>query len=207
VSWQLATVSANPSIDLGLGSAADEEIFSIISSEYERLEPHVGHSRARTRHFLKVASGTIPNIASLNLSIQDAISIREDDSFERFRYSLNAALTAFDTQLVLPGGNYENARFTFEDEMREAPRRLAEQSKSKSYKERVKNGAWRTGLSVISTTAGHTLKHASPVSYGLVAGAFTILDVFHDWLGGRARGRDIAVRYCATLGRIRSLES
>ena len=86
VSWQLAVASADPSCDLAFRGSLERRLFE--EAINAGLEGDIGPAR----HFGTLDLGKVPNLDPAALTVADALSIRGEDAFERFRYDVRQGL-------------------------------------------------------------------------------------------------------------------
>lgn len=192
LSWSVSVCSADPSADLTLHSELEELLFSILVAEDLNLVDSTTAGHERTRHFERLATGSLPNMKTLSLSIPDALALRQDDTFEAFRDGLHGALTAFDATLVPLASPLaaERAREDFQRQMRTLSSQLEAATKRASFSDLVRDGSLACGIATVSLI--------DPLASIPLAAVSTLFA----WLQGRRRtdGRAIAVRYATTLG-------
>lgn len=189
VSWQLAVASADPSCDLAFRGSLERRLFE--EAINAGLEGDIGPAR----HFGTLDLGKVPNLDPAALTVADALSIRGEDAFERFRYDVRQGLDRLEasTGSGAPAGL---AVASFEDSMRESSRRLGERIRRGRLIEVVKNDAVHAALGTMAAAPGGPGAAAA-------AAAASIGSVVAGWLRGRLPGRrsTTSLRYLSMLGR------
>lgn len=193
VSWQVAVCAGDPQPDVALAGKWENHLFSELVS---MLPPSVAASQARAWHFSMMSAGLFPRIDSSQLTVPDAIAVRRDDSFARFRDGLSQALAAYNSA-ISNGQTSARAQAAFETEMRHCARSLADHAGRASFSRVVTAGSIGLGVAMAAEwliePGGQNAALLSPVAGALSA-------VFAKWLQGRPRSREVAGRYCVAMG-------
>lgn len=192
LSWTVSVCSADPSADLTLHNPMEEALFAhLVADDIELVLPVIaGHTN--TRHFERLATGLLPNIQTINLTVPDTVALRKDDAFAQFRDGLKVALSAYDATLDSPIRlQEERSRSNFQSQMRLLSAQLQNQAKKGQFTDLLRDGSIATGISALTIAL-------PPVASIPLAGASSL----SAWLLGRRtfNGRKIAVRYAAILG-------
>ena len=147
VSWQLAVASADPSCDLAFRGLLERRLFE--EAINAGLEGDIGPAR----HFGTLDLGKVPNLDPAALTVADALSIRGEDAFERFRYDVRQGLDRLEASTG-SGAPASLAVASFEDSMRESSRRLGERIRRGRLIEVVKNDAVHAALGTMAAAPG-----------------------------------------------------
>lgn len=209
VSWQLAVCAQDSSCDLTLTRNLEHRIFDELIVRATASDFNVSEAdwkRGKTRYVNRLAMGDLPNLSAVGLSIPDAMALRRDNAFENFRTELRSAMKHLPDSTA-NGQMKSEAKATFEEQMRDAARKLRESAKASSFGGRVKQGSVPAAIGFVSSAA-----LAAPVGItpSVFAGVITYAGVtFTQWAMGRSqlRGANVALRYFSSLGHEASLNA
>lgn len=200
LSWQLAVASGDPQVDIAMSGATDEELFSGLMSA--TLPVALDHHRSlkKTRNFQLVGNANIPNLDRVNLSIEDALAVRQDDSFEVFRDALQKALDEFTREVGRPRDEGDRLD-AFESAMREASLILRERVRTAPFRSRIATAAAQTGVQV---AAAYIPSEWIGARLGAELLASPLATLLLDWLAARQghQPSEIALRYSVKLARV-----
>jgi hypothetical protein len=209
LSWQIAVCNEDPDVDLVLLGGFEEALFRELVLSSGAVAPDVSSTRHRTDLVGAASLGGIPNVRGLDLTVEDAVSIRRDDSFELFRKHLRAALR--ENQAAVGGDRYasELATSRFEERMTDAAAELSARVSKRSFRGHIRENAVPAGIAVVASaiasgaTESGSAGLAVAVGAGVAAGVTAAAEVVNGWAQARNKQnpRQIAVRYAATLGR------
>lgn len=121
VSWQFAVCAQDPSSDLALSGSIELHLAEqLLGSELASPAPdYATRMLGKTRHLARFEVGNLPSLMTEQLAVADAIAIRRDDTFAKFRDELRAAVDQLDTDLGARQQAYV-AQEKFQERMRAA---------------------------------------------------------------------------------------
>lgn len=201
VSWQLAVASMDPRADIALRSGVEEHLFGKLLEDAPGDEWRSAQTSAsRGRHFGRMVVGDFPFGDLGDLAVSEALSVRSDDSFERFRAVLHTALSDYETA-ILAGKDDLQARRDFSDRMAAAAAALRDGS-SIGRGRRLLGPAIPIALTAAATLSTQSVGVTTRAAVGVGSSAAGLIG---QWaLGRRQSSREkIVTRYCAILGRAR----
>ncbi len=208
LSWQIAVCNEDPEVDLVLLGNTEEILFRELVNESDLVSSESVRSTTKTDLVGIASLGDIPHFDSLDLTIDDAIAIRRDDSFERFRDHLRGALHENQSVVVRNRVDREQALVRFEEQMDSAARELSAGVGTSTFRHHARAQALPAGVAIVASSIAAGVTEAGSgglavaVGAGVSAAVSSIAQVLNGWIGGR-RGEQpnaIAVRYAATLG-------
>ncbi|WP_148229128.1 hypothetical protein [Actinomyces oris] len=195
VSWQFAVVASDPACDLAFKGALERRLFTEVVSA--GIKGDIGPGR----HSGRLDLGEIPNLDPKRLTVKDALSIRKEDAFSKFRYDVRQGLDRLEVS-ENSGMPTSLAVASFEDAMRESARELNAEVRKRSFSEIIRSNSVHAAIGVAAAVPGG----AMPAG---IAGAASAATVIYEWLRGRrAPGQSaVSLRYLSMLGGVRSHDS
>lgn len=201
VSWQMAVTLQDPHADVALREGVEVDLFAeILASDESADAESLRTSRARTRHFPRLHAGEFPVVDGSRLSVADALSLRRDDTFERFRDGLHLALDEFEATLLRTSDPHQ-ARAGFEQRMRAESRLVVGSARAGSFRGHVLGNLVPVALGA-ATAGGSALVDVSPAAVAVASAVPAAGGLLGEWCRGRTarRSRAAATRYYAVLG-------
>ncbi|MCW3492033.1 hypothetical protein [Microbacterium sp. SSM24] len=208
LSWQLAVCTDDPEVDVVLLNPSEEVLFRELVNSSSLVDSDIAGATTHTEYVGMASLGDIPSFDGMQLTVDEAVTIRRDDSFELFRGHLRRALDDNRTAVARDRLERERAVKEFEARMNDAAKELAVGIRSSSLKRHARDRALPAGVAIVaSAVAGGVTDPSNGVAVAVgaaVAATLTgVAETIGGWLSGR-RGqepRSIAVRYAAALGR------
>lgn len=192
VSWQLSVAAENPWCDLAFSGPLEQHLAR------ELVVEGLSTAASAGRHFDTMELGNVPNLDADQLTLADAIAIRQDDTFESFRSTVRVALDQLEVAKQA-GIEHSLAIASFEETMWEESRRMSQSTRKAIFKDQVRDASVPAMLGVVTELA------VAPMGAVPAAGAaagIAIATVVWQWLTGRVQplGQASGVRYLSMLG-------
>lgn len=205
LSWQVAVAAQDDGCDVAVLGATERQLLNrLMERSMQELKKRVETWSAKTHHFDRIEFGNVPNLDGRRLSVADALAIRKDDTFERFREVLTDALRDLDFSESL-GQAPHYGRYEFEKDMHIACKELCQGVKKASFSSHLKDTSVTAGFGVVGTITGALLATGiSPATLASVGAAGAGWTAGAAWRAFRGRRRpdgiEAARRYFAMLG-------
>lgn len=199
VSWQFAVAASDPSCDIALVEGIELTLAEALMDDAAGTEStQAGRMLGATRHFARLDVGELPNLSVAQLAASDAMALRRDDYFEGFRDELRQALDELDTAARAGTAAYLS-QTVFEERMNAACRRLVEQARKSTFRDRLREASIPTAIGIASSS---TLDAYGHVAAGGGMALTALASVVWQWLSVRrpADGLTVARRYFTMLG-------
>jgi hypothetical protein len=198
VSWQMAICATDPACDLALITPLELELTNLVldaATNPSNFTPQL--KVGRTRHLARMNAGDLPNLEPAELTVEDALSIRESDAFEEFRQLLRGALDTFGDSLRT-GQAESAARAVFEDQMFEGAYTLKHRVGESSLKSRLRDTSVPL---VIGAASAGLLAPMGPGFAALGGSVASLSGTVWQWLTARRTpsGFEVAHRYVSML--------
>jgi hypothetical protein len=202
ISWQFAVCSRTGACDIAVAGGLEKGLLNVLlerwksSGDMMPAGERVSASMNQTRHFERLSLGELPNVDSVSLSVRDAVALRQRDSFEEFRGTLNGAIDGYETDLLR--GVSGHAAGQFEETMRSASRKLQKELPTGSPR-LLLEGSVPVALTVAATHIPPDLVDAATAT--AVTGVMAVLAQWAVKVK-KTKGQKVAIRYCAELGQL-----
>lgn len=207
VSWQVAVCARESSCDVFVGDDLERQLFATLMDRTlndQELAGVTAEKDGRSRYISRLAAGQLPRLDTAHLTTADALALRRDDSFERWRSALEEAIDSYDAASVF-SGRVEEARRRFTESMKEASDRLQIDAKRSKFITHFTPQAVPAGIAVLGAVA--TADHGM----GLLASEWAVAAagaaVVSQWISARrtsgtnvTAGSKVLRRYVAEFG-------
>lgn len=199
LSWQLAVSIEEPACDISVSTPLEAALLAELLEEAAVAGLGNAATQAeKTRHLQMMKIGELPFLRSSDLRIADALAIRRNDTFSRFRISLREALD-LRTRDAESGVRGAAAAQHFAEAMERASASLADRATKRGLPDVLRDQVVPAAVGVVTSYALSPLDPAIAAGGGLVGPAAGVLWQFFT-ARNDAKATRVSTRYCSILG-------